>query len=164
MLLQNHCLLLPTSGASRIGLSYFLLFKNIFHFPDSSRIVNLDSCRTLRALSLRESLEFLLLFFSEFLQFQQVVVLVGLKPQTLFLRQQFGSQVSPLVSSRVAVTVLCGEHGSGSARDVGRQSWEYRLRFFPFLVDMVSQVGFLTPKPERQHFRPMNPQLKAVKL
>ena len=69
-------------------------------------------------------------------------MLVGLKPQTLFLRQQFGSWVSPLVSSRVAVTVLCVSMAQGSARDVGRRSWEYRLRFFPFLVDMVSQVGF----------------------
>lgn len=68
--------------------------------------------------------------------------MLGLKPQTLFLRQQFGSWVSPLVSSHVAVTVLCVSMAQGSARDVGRQSWEYLLRFFPFLVDMVSQVGF----------------------
>ena len=69
-------------------------------------------------------------------------MLVGLKLQTLFLRQQLDSWVSPLVSSRVAVSVLCVSVAQGSARDVGRQSWEYLLRFFPFSVDMVSQDGF----------------------
>ena len=29
-------------GHPRIGLSYFLLLKNIFHFPDSSHMVSLD--------------------------------------------------------------------------------------------------------------------------
>lgn len=69
-------------------------------------------------------------------------MLVGLKLQTLFLRQQLDSWVSPLVSSRVAVSVLGVSVAQGSARDVGSQSWEYLLRFFPFSVDMVSQDGF----------------------